>query len=358
MSAEESDKNKPKTQAEGGGQGRPPRPTRVGSGGAGDDLGRFKRNFDINPEDLISWPLPELTFCCVRAVSGKLPAKKNEQLRMHSLAEVLSKVYAERANVAYVILSGNKRQRILVGSSTPNKLGRDNPDGPELIPAALRQTYEQTKIDDESISSIEVKDSIRPLTKYVGCMAGNPAFKCTASDATLSEQIDRILSGVQGHEFGLAIFAVPIPSGNVLKDESTVFDQIQRAREEAGADNQKQRRIERYLELQNAFLNQIRRGNEIGMWQVGGYYFAPERHVFIRLQSLLRASYADSTSLPITFRAEEMQGLQPHLLQLALLRNQRLSERFGSSLLAYRFLTPLNSQDLSAYIQVPAGAPI
>src|SRR5262249_41631219 len=93
-------------------------------------------------------------------------------------------------------------------------------------------------------------------------------------------------------------------------------------------------------------------GTAIGSWQVGVYFFAPDRSVFVRLQSLIRATYVDETSRPTPLRTHEFPGLKQHVSQLGLLQNQRAGGNF-SQLLGYSFVTPLNSRMLSAYIHLP-----
>jgi hypothetical protein len=143
---------------------------------------------------------------------------------------------------------------------------------------------------------------------------------------------------------------VPIPSQYVNKEEFAIVDQIQKAQE--NEDPEKKRRIKYYLELQDAYLKQIQLGTAIGSWQVCVYFFAPDRSVFVRLQSLIRATYVDETGKPTPLRTHEIRGLKPHLEQFGLIKNQRTGE-FFQTLLTYKLLTPLNSRMLSAYIHLP-----
>src|SRR5262249_21991336 len=68
----------------------------------------------------------------------------------------------------------------------------------------------------------------------------------------------------------------------------------------------------------------------------------------------IKAAYSDEMSKPTPMRTIEMHGLKPHLEQFGLLRNPRVdSAAQEGSLNSYRFLTPLNSRMLSAYIHLP-----
>ncbi|HNM51568.1 MAG TPA: DUF87 domain-containing protein, partial [Candidatus Obscuribacter sp.] len=129
-----------------------------------------------------------------------------------------------------------------------------------------------------------------------------------------------------------------------------VVDQIQRAQE--NEDPEKKRKIKYYLELQDSYLKHIQLGTALGMWLTVPYFFSPKRDVFVRLQSLLRATYVDETSRPTPLRTHEVRGLSEHIQRFGLLRSKRDGEYF-QELLEYRFLSPLNSRMLSAFVHLP-----
>ena len=128
------------------------------------------------------------------------------------------------------------------------------------------------------------------------------------------------------------------------------MNQIQKAQE--NEDPEKKRRIKYYLEMQDAYLKHIQLGTALGMWQVGTYFFAKDPSVFVRLQSLIRATYVDETSRPTPLRTHEVKALKPHIEQFGLIKNQREGESVAT-LLSYKLLTPLTSRMLSAYIHLP-----
>ncbi len=115
---------------------------------------------------------------------------------------------------------------------------------------------------------------------------------------------------------------------------------------------EKKKRIKYYLELQDSYLKHIQLGTAVGSWLAGTYFFAPDRSVFARLQSLLQATYTDETCKPTPLRSLQVPGLRSHLEQFGLLSNRRTDNAF-QSLLGYTFLSPLNSRLLSAFIHLP-----
>lgn len=325
----------------------------------------------ITPNDLVSWPVPGLTFVRVDGIlrSWDIEREKQQQQqqpqqnqdpnqgpkRMYLMEDALTGLHSQKANLAFLVLGSKTGVQYYAGASIPAP--PDSNGDVDLtnvsyttLKSILHSVYNGVDIYKDPFSSETMKQMVAPLSNHVGIVTGIPSLKSTAGDTMESEQIERLANGLQGHDFGFLILAVPIPKAFVTQAEFDVVDQIQRAQE--NEDPEKKRKIKYYLELQDAYLKHIQLGTAIGCWQVGAYFFAPDRSVFARLQSLIQATYVDETSRPTPLRTHEIRGLRPHVEQFGLLKNQRTDEHF-QTLLGYRFLTPLNSRLLSAYVHLP-----
>lgn len=324
----------------------------------------------VNVNDVMSWPVPGLTFVRVDGIlrswdieGEKQQSKQQPQQnqdpnqspkRMYLSEDALTGLHSQKAYMAYLIIGDKTGVYYYVGASIPT--APDGSDGESsdisfnTLKSILHSVYNGVDIYKDPFTLDQMKGMVAPLTTHTGIITGIPALKSTGGDTTESEQIERLASGLQGQNFGVMILAAPIPKAYVTKEEFHVVDQIQRAQE--NEDPEKKRRIKYYLELQDAYLKHIQLGTAIGSWQVGTYFFAPDRSVFARLQSLIQATYVDETSRPTPLRTHEIKGLKNHIEQFGLLKSQRSGESF-QTLLGYRFLTPLNSRLLSAYIHLP-----
>jgi hypothetical protein len=330
-----------------------------------------------HPNDIVSWPVPGLTFVRVDGVlrTWDIEREKQQQQqqpqnnqdpnqlpkRMYLSEDALTGLHSQKANLAFLTLGSKTGVQYYMGMSLPpSNNGNGNGIGEEsstlvsynVLKSILHSVYNGVDIYKDPFSSDQIRDLISPVANNIGIVSGVPSLKSTAGDTQESEQIERIGSGLQGLNFGMLVLAVPIPQKLVSAEEFSVIDQIQRAQE--NEDPEKKRRIKYFLELQDAFLKHIQLGTAIGMWQVCTYFFAQDSSIFVRLQSLIRATYTDEMSRPTPFRTHELQGLKPHLEQFGLLRNPRIdSAAQAQSLLSYRFLSPLNSRMLSGYIHLP-----
>ncbi len=272
---------------------------------------------------------------------------------MYLMEDALTGMHSQKAYLAFLVLGDKTGVSYYMGASIAAGEAADG-DGASIsfqtLKSILHSVYNGVDIYKDPFTLDEMKAKVAPLATHTGIITGIPALKSTAGDTMESEQIERLASGLQGKDFGMMILAAPIPKAYVTKEEFHVVDQIQRAQE--NEDPEKKRRIKYYLELQDAYLKHIQLGTAIGSWQVGTYFFAPERSIFARLQSLIQATYVDETSRPTPLRTHEIKGLREHVSQFGLVKNQRSGESF-QTLLGYRFLTPLNSRLLSSYIHLP-----
>ncbi len=337
------------------------------------DLRRYDLDaLDLDPvsgADIVSWPVPGLTFVRVDGIlrswdieGEKQQSKQQPQQnqdpnqgpkRMYLMEDALTGMHSQKAYLAFLVIGDKTGVQYYMGASIANT-GEEGGDSTSIsfttLKSILHSVYNGVDTYKDPFTLDQMKAMVGPLATHTGIITGIPALKSTAGDTMESEQIERLASGLQGKDFGMMVLAAPIPKAYVTKEEFHVVDQIQRAQE--NEDPEKKRRIKYYLELQDAYLKHIQLGTAIGSWQVGTYFFAPDRSVFARLQSLIQATYVDETSRPTPLRTHEIKGLREHVSQFGLVKNQRSGESF-QTLLGYRFLTPLNSRLLSSYIHLP-----
>jgi hypothetical protein len=326
----------------------------------------------FDPAQLISWAVPNLTFARIDGILRSWDIEREKQQssqqsqqeqdpnkvprRMYLMEDAVTGLHGQKANLAFLVLGSKTGVNYYMGASFPQSTenGATNKDASDnsfnTIKSILHSVYNGVDIYKEPFNADVIQSLISARAQHIGVLSGIPALKSTGGDTTESEQIERLANGLQGHDFGFLVLAVPVPKAFVNKEEFDVVDQFQRAQE--NEDPEKKRRIKYYLELQDAYLNHIKLGAAIGYWQAGVYFFARDRSVFSRLQSLLQATYVDETNRPTPLRTLELKGLKPHVEQFGLLRNPRSADS-AQSLMGYKFLTPLNSRMLSAFIHLP-----
>ena len=325
----------------------------------------------IAPEAIESWPVPGLNFVRVDGIlrSWDLESEKQQKnqqpqnnqdpnalpKRMYLMEDALTGLNSQKANVSFVVIGKKSGVNYYMGMSLQQALdGDEETDSGKIsyniLRSILHSVYNGVDIYKDPLTPDDIRGLIAPISNYVGIATGVPSLKSTGGDTLESEQIERIANGLQGLEFGMLVLAVPVPQRLISEEEFNIVNAIQNAQE--NEDAEKKRKIKYYLELQDAFLKHVQLGTAIGHWQTCVYFFANKSDVFIRLQSLIRATFTDEMCRPTPLRTHVVKGLRPHLLQFGLLSNKRIDQSY-SNLSAYRFLAPLNSRMLSAYIHLP-----
>lgn len=339
------------------------------------DLRRYDLDYaeDQPPkaEDLVSWPIPGLTFVRVDGIlrSWDLEQEKQQRnqqpqqqqdpnqlpKRMYLMEDALTGLNSQKAYVAYAIIGSKTGVNYYMGMSLQNP-----PEGMEtsnlgqicyeIQKSILHSVYNGVDINKNAYSADDIKALIAPLAQNVGIVTGVASLKSTGGDTLESEQIERIANGLQGFDFGMLMLAAPAPQRLVSEEEFIILENIQKAQE--NEDPEKKRRIKYFLELMDAYLKHIQLGQAIGHWQVGVYFFSPRPDVFVRLRSLIKATYTDEGSRPTPLRTHVFKGLKEHLVNFGLLANPRVDNN-GHKLFEYMYLSPLNSRMLSAYMHLP-----
>ncbi|MGH9548939.1 MAG: hypothetical protein ACRD3W_06170, partial [Terriglobales bacterium] len=200
----------------------------------------------INPADITSWPVPNLTFVRVDGIlrSWDIEREKQQQQqqpqqdqdpnkppkRMYLMEDAITGLHSQRANLAYLVLGNKTGVYYYMGISLPaiesnGNGGVDNSSAMvsySSLKSILHSVYNGVDIYKDPFTSDTIKSMIAPLANNIGVITGIPALKSTGGDTTESEQIERLASGLQGHDFGMLILAVPIPSLFVNKEEFSV----------------------------------------------------------------------------------------------------------------------------------------
>ncbi|MBX9569637.1 MAG: hypothetical protein K2X77_12115 [Candidatus Obscuribacterales bacterium] len=360
------------------GGGTPPRRrTAVGAGGPDDDFEKGIREFRLNDiEDplneahLQSWPIPGITFVKLDGILNSVEldeecVQSNEQppqnqdpnqmpKRLYLMEDALTGLSSQKAYIAFATIGNTVGVSYFMGLAL-----QQPPEGMDqnlssvcynIQRSILNSVYNGIDIHQRIYSSDDLRTVIEPLANNIGVVTGIALLKSGAGDTFGQEQIERIASGLQGDEFGMLVLAAPIPQKMLSDEEYIILDQIQKAQQNGNRETK--RRVKYYLKLQEAYLRHIQLGQSIGHWQVGVYFFAPKPDVFVRLQSLIKATYLDEGVRPTPVRTHVSRSLKKHLLDFGLLRNHRADSPIHK-LLQYHFLTPLNSRMLSAYIHLP-----
>jgi hypothetical protein len=331
----------------GGSGGKLPPRTAVGTGGSGD------WEEDIDASALVSWPVPALVFAeaspkCLDGWTSSDRDAEKVQGRRNKMEEALAFLNHKNANIAFVVLSDSAEVKHFIGASLPGSLSDDDESSAatfDALKATLGLLGQNPQFGNEPLLASSIKSMMMKEASHVGCVIGVPS----ADDEINTfepKQIELLCGVMHGQNYGLLVLGVPIPISFLCAEDQFLSSAIERA------ENSKEiaaTEILQFVECQKSSQKELHLGEQLGMWQVGMYYFANHRSTFVRLKSVIRSAFAASGAICTPLRMPESKELRLHLEQFGLLRN-KVANEVSQGLHMYHFLSPLNSRSLSAYV--------
>ncbi len=158
----------------------------------------------INPADLTSWPVQNLTFVRVDGVlrSWDIEREKQQQQqqpqqdqdpskppkRMYLMEDAICGLHSQKANLSFLILGGKHGVNYYMGIALPpgdNGNGAPEDDETELayssLKSILHSVYNGVDIYKDSFSADTIQSMISPLANNIGVVTGIPALKSPAA---------------------------------------------------------------------------------------------------------------------------------------------------------------------------------
>jgi hypothetical protein len=339
----ESDHKKelqPLTESSGGGIGKPPKPTAVGTGGFdnGDDAKKATRldRYNIakkwkNPP-LISptnWPLPNLGFY-------QLKVEKQSQSDRNAIAHSLNKLHQANSLMAHLVVSNGFEDSYCLGISYPTE-GESKNARDRYIAAdwEFLNSFSWPNIGIAKAIELDYITAQLRLGKpdrYVGCITGSPAVNGNGKHD--------FAAALQGIEYGILTLAAPVPPDRLYQEEVA----LRRVIEDDKPDS-----FDRCTERDRHLFEKIQNSAGTGVWQSCVLYFANAVNFHKLETALLQLSTAADKNTALTCCFSEDLAIPLDRLALPL---SRAKHQDASSLTSYRYLTPLLASELAYFMTV------
>lgn len=137
--------------------------------------------------------------------------------------------------------------------------------------------------------------------QFCGVMSGVPSDKAEKK----THMVERLIRGLQGEPWTLAISASPINRNQITKIFDSIAHEIYNTQNShllKGTLDEGNRLAKYYIELLEAALNQYRQGKNVGMWQTLVYLSTTKSATLNRGLSLLSSIYSGENSIPQSVR--------------------------------------------------------
>lgn len=281
-----------------------------------------KQDEPIDPSTLSSIAIDGLVFAHMRG----------ESIRQYS-ASTLTNQHGLNRHLAYLVYGNKRGVNFYLG----------------LEQEAMTHLCEK---QEDALSSPQIREMIEPYLLNCGLINGTPDLPLADTDSISTSQMRRLANGLDGQRFGLLFLALPIQPSLIEEEIAITQSRLNSAILVENPDQK--RKLRHLIEAQQQYLDELGKNIVDGCWLVGGYFFAPSRDTLIRLQSLLKASYCNTTRYN-KYTTTEIPGISGHIKQFGIIHNLQ-EDKDGSNrtdprtLLKYRFATALSTSQLSTYI--------
>jgi hypothetical protein len=298
------------------------------------DLERSDLDQNVPDLDVPLWgEIEGATFC---RVMGQAAYWRSTDLIGYSnvMEDLITSLYGQGEDFYFLVLGQGNRIGIYLGESNRYAKSQIRP----LLTASFPGIRLDPGIDDHLGTKLEASGFL----KYRGRLTGIPSnILSTETDKrfkrkehpdqktfpTTNANLERLIRGLQGSQWGFFIHAIPYPQSSILKDmgslllasqqvQARTHLQIQKVNQilkkvdevtQAGETNSistemVNRKAEYVLTRIENQLNRFQRIRAEGGWFVDSHFFSPDELILKRMQSLLRAVFVSSTDSPEPLR--------------------------------------------------------
>lgn len=252
--------------------------------------------------------------------------------------DLVTGFHGQKLTFAYLVLGERDRLSVYVGlqGSQAN----------DILSTTLHGSFPAIELSSSPVHKLGSQLRGTALFNNFGRLTGVPTLKTRREqDGEGSvQQIERLLRGLYGEEWGYLVLARPV-------DESTVtqmaYQGLDRIKQVSGlvkqsvqtapgiTSEQTDRQAQYCVELLEKNLERLNRGKAQGMWQVEVYFFAASDTTLNKAKALLKSIFAGEESVPEPLRTFKCRSTD--------------SQAQGSD----SFATLMNSCELSTLTQLP-----
>lgn len=267
------------------------------------------------------------------------------------MGDLITGLHASQREVSYLVLGEEQGVGVfmsLAGQGQANAMLRRSLSG--ILPGV--------ELAPQAVTGLGVKHNQLGTFGHFGVLTGIPTPKLTPNPQDgrgTSQQIERLLRGMQGQRWGYLVQATAIPQSTslslvyqglsqVTRVSALVTQQVSYQDPSAKAvghvvqttsvsHDQTNYDAKYCLELLERNLVRLQIGKAEGMWQVKVYFFAAQADLRDQLGALMRSAFSGSDSIPDPIRV--------------------LSRDAGSSTKDEQYHTLLNSREVAVLCQLP-----
>jgi len=297
-----------------------------------------RRRLDAEqPSALPVWGQLDATrFVRVEALAAFWKADEDCRYEQY-MEDLVTGCHGQGLTFAYLILGRGNAVQVYVGLQ--------GPQADAILGTALRGAFPAIELAERPVERLGTELNATPIFSYLGRLTGVPTLKAerTPGRSGAVQQIERLLRGMYGEQWGYLVLGRPMESAQVVQLAAGLFQQVYQLspmvkKNVPIASNVTAEQIDRQaqycVELLEKQLERLDRGKAQGMWQTDVHLCAASETGLDRARALCNAIFAGEDSVPEPVRTFKCLPPAP-----------------GGGV--DRFSTLLNSHELAVLIQLP-----
>ncbi|HIQ05377.1 MAG TPA: ATP-binding protein [Anaerolineae bacterium] len=243
--------------------------------------------------------------------------EEEEDCRFEQYVEdLVTGFHGQGLTFAYLILGRHDQVQVYMGLQSPQ--------AEILLATALRGTFPAIELAEKPAEKLGSALRQTALLSHLGRLTGIPTLKAGRDhDREGSvQQIERLLRGLYGEEWGYLVLSRPIKDADVAQIAYKGFEQIREVSAlvkksvqiaPGTTSEQTDRQAQYCVELLEKHLERLNRGKAQGMWQVEVYFFAASEATLDKAKALLTSIFAGKDSVPDPLRTFKCSPAAPQV---------------------------------------------
>ncbi len=288
-------------------------------------------------------PVGETRFVRICGIASSWVSSQGKEASLRTLMEdIISGLYEGNTPLIFGVFGMKDRVEVAIGTFSDTGLQAEK--NLEVIKTSLAASFQGIELQEQSANYVTEKTA---NLQFAGLVTGTPAEKA-GNEKKEVEQIERIIRGLYGREYGYLVVAVPTNNSEVNNLYNSVLNELrlycnpQKCIESPIA--------KRYKKLLENLLNRVQLAKSQGLWHSSIFIFSKETETLNHLKALVKTVFGGGGSIPDRVRTFELS----RTLRAPLTITNQPPPPPGQFKHPYSYMNTLNSADLADFINLPA----
>ena len=194
-----------------------------------DYLDRLQGKVEERLQDFLIPPPNSISLVKILGIPRFWEEYREKVASTHYLMEdLVAGLYGEKKLVVHLITGETSAINLFLGTCDVELVNEDSTASGEssyILSGSLRSAYPGIELMEQTANDVSHLQSVLGTYSYAGMLLGTPTVK-VGTDEIGVEQIERLIRGLYGNEWGYLVVAVPMDETDVAKLYNSVLNEL------------------------------------------------------------------------------------------------------------------------------------